>query len=179
VARADADPRTSFKILAEHLAKDFATYMRGVKIAATGEPYSVDLTIPDGPSTAGGKQAAQHVRLVPSAAGQAVIIVATANPLDQTIEIRAYEHVEANHKERFKNAFPIAREAYTDLVSRLIAFFTRRGMSVSVVNTAESNAIKTAATQPKAERKQAFKGALLGGVVLVVLAIITGFVLLK
>ncbi len=49
--------------------------------------FRVELSAPEGPSTAGGKQALQHIKLLPEGGGLAVVI-GSANTTRMTAEIR-------------------------------------------------------------------------------------------
>ncbi len=93
-------------------------------------PYKVELSAPDGPSTAGGKQALQHIKLVPTGGGPAIVI-GSADTNKQTAEIRTYEHIAALYAQRFKGArIPLDVTKYQDLSQGLATFF--RGMRMAV-----------------------------------------------
>ncbi len=84
-----------------------------------GKPanYRVQLAIPDGPSTAGGKQGTQHIKLVPMGTGP-TIVAGWANQADKEAEIRSWEHVRSIQNERtgrrgFLTSRPIASSSWT------------------------------------------------------------------
>jgi len=80
-------------------------------VIAPGE-YRVELTAPEGPSTAGGVQAMQHLRLVPRLAGFPTLVVGHANHAEGKAELRSYEHLAAVHRQRFKRPIALDRAAY-------------------------------------------------------------------
>ncbi|APR84420.1 Hypothetical protein A7982_09769 [Minicystis rosea] len=90
----------------------------------------VELSAPDGPSTAGGKQALQHIKLVP-ADGTPAIVIGSANTIRQTAEIRTFDHIAALYAQRFKGArIPIDVTRFQELSQNLATFF--RAMQLTV-----------------------------------------------
>src|SRR5256885_11091470 len=86
--------------------------------------YTVELSAPDGPSTAGGKQAVQHVKLVPEQGGP-TLLIGTANAVDKTAELRTFKQVDEMHRPRFKGApFDADLTQYEDLVEAARTLFT-------------------------------------------------------
>src|SRR5438874_1494841 len=98
----DRKGRTEFTLKALDYASVFASTVGKVRISPGG--YKPELIAPDGPSTAGGKQALQHIRLVPSEAGLPTLVVGSANGKTSTAELRTLAHVDANYRQRFKRA---------------------------------------------------------------------------
>lgn len=95
-------------------------------------PYRIEMSEPDGPSTGGGKLAMQHIKLVPSDGGPTVVI-GSANTVEKTAELRAFNVLSAQHAQRFKGAsLPIDPQKFAALIQSLRTFFTDRGMQVSV-----------------------------------------------
>jgi hypothetical protein len=95
-------------------------------------PYRVELSEPDGPSTAGGKLALQHIKLIPADSGPTLIIGA-ANTVEKTAELRTFAFVAHQHGQRFKGAtLPIDPQKFAALVESLRAFFSDRGMAVTI-----------------------------------------------
>jgi hypothetical protein len=91
----------------------------------------VELAAPDGPSTAGGKQAMQHLKLVP-ADGSPAIVIGSANAIRQTAEIRTFDHIAALYAQRFKGArIPVDVTKYQELTQALATFFKAMKMSVT------------------------------------------------
>lgn len=95
--------------------------------------YRVQLAVPDGPSTAGGKQGTQHIKLIPIGSG-ATHVAGWANPADKQAEIRSWEHVLAIYQERAAGRGGLPDEtAYRKLVLDLKKFFQNEQFAVSVV----------------------------------------------
>jgi hypothetical protein len=93
--------------------------------------FRVELSAPDGPSTAGGKQALQHIKLMPEGGGPAVLI-GSANTTRMTAEIRTFEHVAALYAQRFRGAkIPLDITRYYELSQGLATFFRAMRMTVT------------------------------------------------
>jgi hypothetical protein len=94
-------------------------------------PFRVELAAPDGPSTAGGKQALQHIKLIPVGGGP-TIVIGSASTTRQTAEIRTFEHVAALYAQRFRGApIPLDVRVYRDLTQALAGFFGAMRLRVS------------------------------------------------
>jgi hypothetical protein len=92
--------------------------------------YRVEMSAPDGPSTAGGKQALQHIKLVPLD-GSPAIVIGSANTISQSAEIRTFEHIGALYAQRFRGArIPVDVTRYQELAQTLATFF--RAMKINV-----------------------------------------------
>src|SRR4051794_4115516 len=95
--------------------------------------YSVELSAPEGESTAGGKQALQHVKLVPDGGGP-TLVIGTSNAVDKIAELRTYKHVDEMHRQRFKGApFDVQMGEYETMVEAARKFFTDYKYTVTVV----------------------------------------------
>lgn len=100
--------------------------------------YRVDLTSPFGPSTAGGKQSLQHIRLVPQD-GAPAIVIGQVSPVEKSAELRTFRHLAELHALRFGGGrVPVDPNAHRDLVRRMTAFFTAQGFSVVMVDLTET-----------------------------------------
>jgi len=80
--------------------------------------YVVELSVPEGPSTGGGAQARQHLRLVPRRKGYAVVVAGTVDPVVSTAELRTFEHVAILHELRFGKPLEISGEEYADFLAK-------------------------------------------------------------
>ena len=80
--------------------------------------YVVELSMPDGPSTGGGAQARQNIRLVPRRRGYSIVIAGTVDPVTSTAELRTFEHVAVLHELRFKQPLEITGEEYDDFLAK-------------------------------------------------------------
>ncbi|MDP9151400.1 MAG: hypothetical protein M3O36_15870 [Myxococcota bacterium] len=96
--------------------------------------YVVELTAPVGPSTAGGVQAMQHLRLVPGLAGHPTLVAGHANHADGKAELRTYEHLDAVHRQRFKKALLLDRAQYEEFFNLAKQVFTMMRLEVAVVD---------------------------------------------
>jgi hypothetical protein len=93
--------------------------------------YAVELSAPEGPSTSGGKQPLQHVKLVPETG--AIMVVGTINVVDKHVELRSHRHMDEVHRQRFKGA-PLGADAaqYSALIDEMRAFFAGHQYTVSM-----------------------------------------------
>lgn len=98
--------------LAEAVTEGFEDFHMGA-----GD-YVVELSIPEGPSTGGGAQARQHLRLVPRRPGYAVVIAGSVDPVLSTAELRTFEHVAILHELRFQKPLEITGDEYRDFLSK-------------------------------------------------------------
>ncbi len=83
--------------------------------------YTVDLQVPEGQSTAGGKQARQNLRLVPHSPGHAVIVAGTLDPVASSAEVRTFEHVAMLHEARFNRPLGFTAQEYAGFLAKLEA----------------------------------------------------------
>jgi hypothetical protein len=79
--------------------------------------YGVQMTAPEGPSTAGGIRAMQHLKLVPSATGYSTLVIGHANHAEGRAELRTYEHLDAIHRRRFKRPLVLDRARYEECLT--------------------------------------------------------------
>ena len=101
--------------------------------------YRVQLAVPDGPSTGGGKQGTQHIKLVPIGTGP-TLVAGWANPADGEAEIRSWEHLNTILYERTSAAGSPDEAAYRQLVLDMKRFFKGEKLQVSVVAAARPRA---------------------------------------
>lgn len=93
--------------------------------------FRVELSAPDGPSTAGGKQALQHIKLVP-VDGSPAIVIGSASTAQQSAEIRTFDHLAALYAQRFRGArIPVDVTRYQDLSQALAVFFKAMKLTVT------------------------------------------------
>lgn len=105
--------------------------------------FRVELSAPEGPSTAGGLQALQHLKLVP-AAGGATIVFGAASTTRYTAEVRTFAYIAAQYRQRFKGAnIPVDEARYRALVDELALFFSAMKMTVTFADIA-SGGLQTA-----------------------------------
>jgi len=122
-----SDPkRTAFAMQALGLAETFNVMLQAERVKGP-VTYRVELSAPDGMSTAGGKQATQHVKLIPEGGGT-TIVAGSANQAEKWAELRTFEHLKLLHAQRWKGAeIPLNRVQYNELVDKLKSFFAQHG----------------------------------------------------
>jgi len=99
--------------------------------------FKVELSAPEGPSTAGGKQALQHIKLVPDGGGPATVI-GSADTTRGVAEIRTFDHVAALYAQRFRGTqIPVEPARFNELAQALTNFFKSMNMKVSFAELAE------------------------------------------
>lgn len=161
-----SDPkRTQFAMQAMSLAETFNIMLQAERVRGP-ITYRVELSAPDGMSTAGGKQATQHVKLIPEGGGT-TIVAGSANQAESWAELRSFEHLKLLHAQRFKGAeIPLNRVQYNELVAKLESFFAERGCQL---RRAEMPRETTSAPEP---RPSSSSGTLVT-IVILVLALAT------
>ncbi len=100
--------------------------------------FRVQLASPEGPSTGGGKQVVQPIKLVPADGGPTIVIGA-ANTVKQMAELRSYALVSEQYGLRFKGAqLPIHAGSYRQLLADFTRFFHELNLSVTTADTSRS-----------------------------------------
>jgi hypothetical protein len=128
-------------------------------------PYRVQMSAPDGPSTGGGAQSVQHIKLVPDG-GQPVIVAGSADSKEKTAELRTFEYLAQQHSQRFKGAqIPLDRVQYNAFFKRAQSFLGDQGIHVTTTEASRS----VAAPPPK---KSGMSAGAIVGILVVVLAIV-------
>jgi hypothetical protein len=122
-----SDPkRTAFAMQALSLAETFNVMLQAERVKGP-VTYRVELSAPDGMSTAGGKQATQHVKLIPEGGGT-TIVAGSANQAEKWAELRTFEHLKLLHAQRFRGAeIPLNRVQYNELLEKVKSFFAQHG----------------------------------------------------
>jgi hypothetical protein len=158
-----SDPKhTAFAMQALGLAETFNLMLQAERVKGP-VTYRVELSAPDGMSTAGGKQATQHVKLVPEGGGT-TIVAGSANQAENWAELRTFEHLKILHAQRFKGAeIPLNRVQYNELLEKLKAFFADK----CTVRVAEMPRDAPPASSPASSSKGA-SGTLVLLIILVV-----------
>jgi hypothetical protein len=100
--------------------------------------YTPELSAPEGPSTSGGKQPLQHVKLVPDSG--ATLVIGTANMVEKSCELRTFRHMDDVHRQRFKGTpFNTDEEQYGKLLDDMKNFFVSQHYTVSMHDAAVPN----------------------------------------
>lgn len=165
-----SDPkRTAFAMQALGLAETFNLMLQAERVKGP-VTYRVELSAPDGMSTAGGKQATQHVKLLPEGGGT-TIVCGSANQAENWAELRTFEHLKLLHAQRWKGAeIPLNRVQYNELLDKLKAFFADK----CTVRMAELPRDAAAATVAAPQKKGAPGAVVLLIILVVALAAATG-----
>ncbi len=142
-----ASLRTQHAIQACDLAAAFNEALK--KLSLAPGDYAVELTAPVGPSTAGGVQAMQHLRLVPRLPGHPTLVAGHANHAEGKAELRTYDHLDAVHRKRFKKALQLDRAQYDDFFSLAKQVFSMMRLEVAVVGSEIAAAPVDGATGPR------------------------------
>jgi hypothetical protein len=132
--------RTKFAMQALSLADMFNALMNEEPIGS----YRVELAAPDGPSTGGGKQAVQHIRLLSD--HSPTITAGSANSVAKRAELRSYENLAQAHAQRFKGeALALDRLAYNKALDKMRKIFAQQRMSVVLIDVAAVPMVPTLA----------------------------------
>jgi hypothetical protein len=142
--------QTQFSVKATTLADSFRSTLGRVPVGPSG--YTADMTSPDGPSTGGGVQAMQHVRLVPLDTNLPTLVVGHANQRDGTAELRTFDHVNAMCRERFRRGAPFGPSDYAAFAQSAQAFLTAWGLRVSLEAPPVAGPTTTESSPPKKSR---------------------------
>lgn len=126
-----ASLQTQHALQASELASAINDALKKARIAP-GD-YAPELTAPQGPSTAGGVQAMQHLRLVAGQAGHPTLVVGHANHAEGKAELRSYEYVDAAHRQRFHRPLGLDRRGYDDFLGLAKQMFGALGLQTAIV----------------------------------------------
>lgn len=80
--------------------------------------WGIELTVPAGMSTGGGKQALQHIRLVPRREGYNVFVAATVNQVERRADLRDFDHVAIMHEVRHRGALEISPQEWEQFLRK-------------------------------------------------------------
>jgi hypothetical protein len=126
--------RTEYATKAVGLA-DLFRFVIGAERVAGPVVYRVELAAPEGESTGGGKQAIQHINLIPETAGGVVVVAGAANQVTKTVELRSHARLAEIHAQRFKGArLPLDAAAYTQLLDKMRGFFAQQGLATTLMD---------------------------------------------
>jgi hypothetical protein len=168
------DLRTKFAMQAVDLAGLFSLLI-GERPLTGPVTYHVELSAPDGPSTGGGIQAVQHIKLIP-ADGGATLVAGWANQIERVAELRTLNYLNELHAERFASSAlspppspseRLDRVQYDELLERMRTFFADKEIRATVVDASEPRTVVRPSVAPPSRRPEPVWMALLvAGVVL-------------
>lgn len=94
------------------------------------DPRHIEVTEPSGPSTQGGKRARQSITLVPISGEGGVIMCGWLDVAQREAELRDYDEVSAQFKQRFGQRFDATREEYEKLMGELRGMIAQLGFQL-------------------------------------------------
>lgn len=121
--------QTQYSVKATDLAESFRSTVGRLRVGPYA--YAPDMTAPEGPSTGGGVQALQHLRLVPPQTNMPTLVVGHVNPRDRVAQLRTLEHVDAICRERFKLGAPLDAAQYQSFLQSAQGFLAACGIQVT------------------------------------------------
>jgi hypothetical protein len=127
--------RTQFAMKAIDLADLFKVVVGAQPLEANSGPsFAVELQAPDGPSTGGGAQSVQHIRLVREGL---TLVAGSVDPVEKSAELRSYDHVAMLYDQRYRGQpLPLSREAYDAALKRMRAFLGTQNLSIVLKDSA-------------------------------------------
>ncbi len=150
--------RTEFAQQALTIAEAFSYAVGGVPLEGP-VPYKAEMAVPDGPSTGGGARSMQHLRLVPVAGGNAIVI-GSCDQIEMTAVVRTWELLSEQYAQRFKGArLPVSAVEYEKLLGRIESFFQQRTMRVEKLDVSHDKPRNPAPAAPQAAAAMAPAGA--------------------
>jgi hypothetical protein len=157
------DLRTRFAVRALDFAETFNAGLGALSLQPGA--YQPQLTTPDGPSTGGGVQAVQHVRLIAARQGFPSILVGSANQRSGTAELRSYEYIDAVHRQRWQRPVPLDRSDYEDFLHSAKNFFESNQLLVTIAGPDGALARRAEASAAAPAPSAGGGGAIVTGVV--------------
>lgn len=124
--------QTQFSVQASDLAASFRSTVGRMRVGPYG--YAPDMTEPEGPSTGGGVQALQHLRLAPPQPNMPALVVGHVNQREMRAELRTLHYVDTVCRERFKQGAPLDPAQYAQFVQAAQSFLGAFGMRVSMAS---------------------------------------------
>jgi hypothetical protein len=157
-------------------ASNFAATLNAVlgRMLLVPGNYVPEILAPDGPSTSGGVQSRQPVRLVPRVPGFPVLVIGAANPREGVAELRTFECVDAIHRHRFKRPLPIDRASFERMLKDAERLFETVGLRTTLVHEAPLNS--TFPPPPVVAQSSSAVGAFVAG--LLVMGLVAAFVII-
>jgi hypothetical protein len=157
------DLRTRFAVRALDFAETFNAGLGALSLQPGA--YQPQLTTPDGPSTGGGVQAVQHVRLIAARQGFPAILVGSANQRSGTAELRSYAYIDAVHRQRWQRPVPLDRSDYEDFLHAAKNFFESNQLLVTIAGPESARAGRAEAPAAPSTAPASGSGAIVIGVV--------------
>lgn len=162
---------TSPDALRTRLARKFVSLADSVTeafkdFAIGAGAWSVELTVPQGMSTGGGKQALQHLRLNPRRGGYNVFVAGTVNQVERRAELRDFDHVAIMHEVRHRGPLDISPQEWEQFLRK----------AEVVLNGAGIQSMRTPPPRELLEQRRSSqrisKGAVIALVIVALLALV-------
>jgi|SRR5579859_3989933 len=161
--------QTQFSVQANDFADTFRSTMGRARVGPYG--YMPDVTAPEGPSTGGGVQAMQHLRLVPPQPNLPTLVVGHVNGRERSAELRTLDHVDAICRERFKRGAPIDPQQYAQFLQSAQGFLAACGLRVTYAGPPADLMARLAAPTPSMAPQASGSGRLVAGILIGVLLV--------
>lgn len=128
-----------FTTLADEVNASFADFHVGAG------NWGLELTAPEGMSTAGGKQATQSLKMRPKRQGYAPLVAGFVDPVNHSAELRDYPHICLVHELRWQKPLEITEGEWEQLLRK----------TEMVLKTANIRAVRTPPDQELLAAKKA------------------------
>lgn len=167
--------RTKFAMQAVALGEQFGIVLGSEGILAgsktTPVHFRLELGVPEGPSTGGGKQAGQPIKLVPER-GQ-TFVIGIANQAEKSVELRTWEYLAHLHSQRHKGQpMPFDPVPYKILFKKVEHFFQELKMRVVVVDLPPGAAMPASSSEGSSSRLTIILGVALVAALVILVALV-------
>lgn len=135
-------------------------------------PRRLKLFEPDGPSTAGGKQARQSLVLVPESGDGGNLVIGWIDVSLKAAELRSYDLLAQQFKARFGSRIDLSRQEYETLLDDLRAFLKIQKIDLKVAEAAAGPKAPAHPPAPAARSQASGNGAMLA---MLAIGILIGF----
>ncbi|MBX3227409.1 MAG: hypothetical protein KIT84_13730 [Labilithrix sp.] len=149
-----------FVSLADSVTEAFKDFVIGAGM------WSIELTVPQGMSTGGGKQALQHIRLNPKRQGYNVFVAGTVNQVEKRADLRDFDHVAIMHEVRHRSALEISPQEWEQFLRK--AEVVLNGAGIQSMRTPPPREL----LEQRRSAQRVSKGAIVALVVVALLALI-------
>lgn len=164
--------QTQYSVRATDLAESFRSTVGRLRVGPHG--YTPDMTSPEGPSTGGGVQAMQHVRLLPPGPNLPTLVIGNLNQKEGTAELRTLDHVDAICRERFRQGAPLDPGQYSHFLQTAQGFLAACGLRVAYSGPPADLLARLAAPTPSMTPPRGNAGLVIGLAVTFLLLAVLG-----
>jgi hypothetical protein len=132
----EGELRTRFAMQAADFSAAFRSVVGHLRLPPGG--YVAELMAPEGPSTRGGRQALQRIRLVPASHRFPTLVVGSANVKSGRGHLRSFAYVDAIHQEHFGRPVDLDRGAYEEFIELVQNYFKVAQLDVEIEEPPEA-----------------------------------------